>query len=417
MPQALVYNPTSSSAVTLPLYDPREERASRRRFGRHEVEKLALANSLYVPTGKWPSRGWVLLRRSDYNQITNLYRTDFQLQITDFVHGQLTFKNLAIVQARCVSRGVAADPNAIYLVELTDLQGCLWSSWFQFPTNSQYNVRSPAYPEQFDSASLNGGVAWTWDGMVGDLWKQMGAFLGAYPGLPIAPLSTPEGYIFPGIPAWEAMNLILDHLGLTTSEDLTKAAPYGIVQIGGADATFSALQAKYANLLEEDMEWIDAGSGRLPGQVIVYFHRRNQYYGTEETVRNDNLQWSTTPLYAVTVPAPAQFANAAGTHSIWTSFTVRFDIDGNPLAADVAAAQAVATMRVQEYYNRAYRGTVGYLRQVYAGALPFYAGSLVDGVRWYQDFVRGDFGWCTELARGPQPPWPEVSIDVGRFSY
>ncbi len=54
------------------------------------------------------------MRRSDYNQI-NLFATNLQLQIDDFLPltPPITFQNLAIVQARCVSRGIASDPNAI----------------------------------------------------------------------------------------------------------------------------------------------------------------------------------------------------------------------------------------------------------------------------------------------------------------
>lgn len=406
-----------ASGVACPLYDPRLAREHRARFFRDDIPELQYANSLFVPSGKWPVRGWVLVRRGDYNAIPNLYATDFGLQIDDFANGPLLFRNLVLVQARCVTRGLAADPNAVYLVELTDHQGVLWNPWAHFPTSSQYNVVSPAYPGQYHLASLGpGGVPWTWDQMVGDLWGQMGAFLGPYPGLPAAPAGTPENYVFVGESCWKALNRVLDYLGLTMSCDLTQAAPYGINTLGGADARFAALLARYAGLLEDDYEWIDAGSGRVPGQVIVYFHRRNQDYGTEETVRNDLLQWSTSPFYAVTVPGPAPYNQAAGTGHLWADFTVRFDVDGNPLAADVATAAVLAQERADDYYARVTRGTAGYLRRVYAGALPFYAGGLVDGVRWFMDFRRpgpdgiSRFGWCTELIRGPQPPWPQVEV-------
>lgn len=403
--------------INLPLYDPRFARDSRQRFYRDDIPELMLANSLYQPTGRWPARGWILLRRGDYNQITNFYRTDFQLEIDDFTNGGLIFTDLAIVQARCVTRGIASDPNAIYLVEFTDNTGILWNPWVKFPTNSQYNVRAPAYPEMQYSASLNGGALWTWDTMIRDLWDQMSTQLGAYPGLPIVPAGTPENFIFPGMSCWEALNRVLGYLGLEISRDLTKGGPYGIVQAGAANAAFTAQLANFAGLLEDDYEYMDAGSGRIAGQVTVFFHRRNQYYGTEETVRNDSFQWSSTPLYQVTIPGPIQFRASAGTHYIWTEFTVRFDIDNNPLAADVATAATIAAERAAQYYTRATRGTLGFLRQVYAGALPFAAGSLVDGVRWFMDFRRGDFGWCTELVRGAQPPWKEVDVEMQGGSY
>jgi hypothetical protein len=412
MPNTFTFNPGSAGKVVCQLYDSLLVRQDRQQFMRDEIADLEYANSLYVPAGRWLTRGWILLRRQDYNLITNLYRTDFQLQIDDLVHPPLIFKNLAIVQARCVTRGLAADPNAIYLVEITDGQGVMFTPWFAIGTNSQYNVRAPAYPEQYYSATLNGSVPWTWNGMVGDLWNQASAYLGTFPGLPTTPAGTPENFIFPGVPLWLAINQVLDLLGMTIAEDLTQNTPYTIVQIGAADANFTAQQAKYAGLLEEDFEWIDSGSGRIPGTMIVYFHIRNQYYGTEETVRRDVFQWATVPLYSVTVPAPAQFASAQGVGYLIDDFTVRQDIDGNPLAADVATAASIATERVTQYYNKAYRGTVGYMRQLYAGALPFVAGSQVDGVRWFQDYRRGEFGWNTGIIRGPQPPWPQLSGEM-----
>lgn len=414
--------------VNAPLFDPRHERDLRERFGRPAVPELRLANSLYVSGGRWPARAWVLVRRGDYN-LFNLYATNFQLVINDLRQAQqpLTFKNLAIVQARCVSRGVAADPDAVYLVELTDRRGVIDSPWFSAPTESFYNVLAPAYSaatsthDRYYQGSLNSGTPWDWNGMVGDLWGQLSLYLGPYPGLPVTPEGTPEGFTFIGVSCWEALNKVLCLLGLSVAVDLTNANPYTIVQGGAADANFAALTTLYAGLLEDDMEWVDGGSGRVPGSVVVYGHRRNEQYGTEETVRRDLLQWSQAPFYSVTVPAPAAFSAAAGQHHLWVEMTVRFDADGNPNAADATAFAAVAAERVTQYYQEVFRGTQGYMRRTYAGALPFATGSLVDGVCWHMDFTPqrprspGEpplgVGWRTELVRmtGNAPAWEEVA--------
>jgi hypothetical protein len=397
----------SRPGAVLPLFDPRPAREHRRRFLRDDVSELRHANSFFCPGGRWAARGWVLVRRGDYDLLTDLYRTDFQLQIDDFLTGGLTFPNLAVVQARCVSRGLAADPDALYLVELTDARGLLHNPWAAFPTATLYNVPSPAYPGQFYATSTAGGTPWTWDEMVRDLWEQMGAFLGAYPGLPTTPGGAPEGFFFPGVPALAALARVLDHLGLTLSANPLLEGPYGVVVPGAADAAHAALLARFAGRLEDDLEFIDAGSGRVPGLVTVYFHRRNAFYGTEETVRRDNLQWAAEPFYAVTVPAPAPFDAAAGTGHLWDDFTVRYDVDGSPLAADALTAAAIAAERVGQYFQRITQGTIGYFKQVYAGALPFYAGSQLDGVCWRQTGTP-DGAWRTELIRGPQPPWPDL---------
>lgn len=406
---ATVGSPGNTQTVTLPLFDPRWVREHRARLRFDSPPELALANSLYIASGRWPARGWILLKRGDYNQITNLFRTDFQLQINDFSNPQLTFQNLAIVQARCVTKGVSADPNAIYLVELTDHQGVLANPWGQWPTSSQYNVVAPAYPGQFYQQTLNAGAVWTWNSLVQDLWTQM-PLLGPYPGLPVTPTGTPENYVFPGEGCWDALNHVLDHLGLTISTDLTQASPYGIVVPGAEDTNFTNLQTQHLNIMEEDYEYLDSGAARAPGGVFVFFHRANQFYGTEETVRRDNFQWQGTPLYSIFVTAPSPYNASPGQGYLWADVSVRYDVDGKPLAADVAAAQVVAQSLANAYYTRITRGTAGYLRQVYGGVLPFTAGSQVDGVRWFQ--VDGRAGWRTGIMRGPQPPWPEMHVEV-----
>jgi hypothetical protein len=393
-------NTFGTALIQVPLSDPRDPRRFRQRFFREAVPELEYANSLYVPGDDRPARGWILLTRSRYDKVRG-YGNSFTLNLADVQSNtSLTFTNLAIVQARCVTRGVAADPSAVYLVELTDQRGILANQWFDFPTNVYYNVLAPAYPTLYYSQSMNGGSPWTWSGMIGDLWGQMTTFLGAFPGLPVTPSGTPTNWNLPGVSAWNAMNAMLEHVGLSVSCDLTKAMPYGIVSYGANDATFDALTLKYAGNLQDDLEWIDVGSGRVPGTVVVLFRRINQYYGTEETVRRDSLQWETSAIYPVGAAAPAFFAGAQGTHFIHDDFPVRYDIDGNPLSADVATANAVAAERVQQYFGVIYSQTAGYMDRTYAGVLPFYAGSQVDGVCWRQDYAQGRGAWRTQIMRG-----------------
>jgi hypothetical protein len=49
--------------ATFPLVDPRIVRDSRMRFRRDEIPELAYANSFFCPSGRWPARGWILVRR------------------------------------------------------------------------------------------------------------------------------------------------------------------------------------------------------------------------------------------------------------------------------------------------------------------------------------------------------------------
>ena len=394
-----------------PLIDARCIRDHRRRFRRDLFPELDRANSYYSMSGRWPDVGWLLLDRKSYNAV-NPYATDLVLEIEDFVNPPLTITGLTVVQARCVTRGLASDPNSIYLIQVTNGEGVLYNPWFQFPTSSQYNCRAPAYDGSYYSGSLQGGtIPWTWDGMVGDLWGQAGAILGTYPHLPTAPTGTPEGFDFVGVPLWEAVNRITDYLGMSISG--TNAAPT-ITVSGAADTAYQSMVTKYVPFLEDSMEYLDAGSGRVPSQVVVYFRRRNQVYGTEETVRDDTFQWQNAPVYAVTVPAPAQFAGALGTGYLWTDFTVRYDMNGNQLASDVATATTIAAERVVQYFATIYRGTQGFLRHAYVGALPFVTGSMVDGVRWHQTGAQNETdeysGWRTEVIRGFI--WPEATFPL-----
>lgn len=412
-------NTFGSATLQFALCDPRSVRENRWRFRRDSLVLLERANSFYCPTGRWASKGWILLPRSEYDQLDK-YSTALQLNIsaTAKPNNVSTLKNLSIVQARCVTRGLSADTDALYLVEITDGRGLLHNEWYQCPTGADdrsaivpcYNIRSPAYPQTFHPGSMFGDTTWTWATMLEDMWFQMNQrssnALGAWPGLPSAPAGTPEGFWFPGVPAWTALCDILDHLGMTVACDLTQDSPFTIVSLGAADA-MAALKAKYATNLEDDLEWIDIGAARVPATVEVLFKRRNSVYGTEETVRYDTFQWDMTPLYSVTVSAPAEFAAATGVHHLWSDFTVRYDMDGTPLAADTATAAAIAQERVTQYFAR----IVGTDTQTYAGALPFATGPQVHGVCWSQDYMNQERqGWRTQLVRGPQPPWPGVWV-------
>lgn len=416
----------SQALLLFPIYDAREVRANRQRFRRDALRALERANSFYCPAGRWPSRGWILLTRFALNSL-NKYSRSLQLNIGDTTSSGNVgpLGNLSIVQAQCVTRGLAADLGALYLVELTDNRGVLCNQWFSFPTVSAYNIRAPAYPSTdrggtFYPESMNGGVSprttWTWNTMVGDLWTQMGTFLGAYPGLPYAPDGTPEGFWFPGMPAWTALCDILDHLGMTVAVNHQSATPYTIVSCGAADAAFSTMQALYRPSLEDDLEWLDVGAGRVPATIVVMFRRRGSVYGTEETVtygdNNIAKQW-TMPNAAIcyvsvsVADITTAFTGAMGTHHVWSDFTVRYDHNNVVDPNDVAFATVLARQRATEYLGRI--DPAAYMSQTYAGARPFVTGSRVDGVRWFQDYSGQDRqGWKTQIVHGPNPPWPDL---------
>ena len=403
-----------------PIYDPREVMGNRRRFRRGTVALLDRCNNFYCPAGCFPSRGWVLMARSDYTRL-DPYSKTLQLDIGDTnAQGNVQpLTGLSIVQAQCVTRGLATDPNALYLVEITDARGILSNRWFQFPTTktSVYNIRAPGYPTSdrggtFYSESMNGATTWTWSTMLENLWNQMGTFLGTWPGLPDVPDGTPEGYWLGGVPAWGALCDVLDHLGMMVAVDHQSSTPYTIVRDGAEDSTFTTLQTSYRPSLQDDLEWIDVGAGRVPLTVRVFFKRHGGVYGTEETTpyRSDNMamQWSIPPAYSVDVTTTdlglTAFAGAVGTHSIWSNYKVRYDQNNAIIAHDAAYALTLARQQALHYYGRI--DPAQYLSQTYAGARPFVTGSRVDGVRWYHG--EGRQAWKTQIVHGPQPPWIDL---------
>src|SRR5437868_2302810 len=107
---------SSGGADVFDLFDPRLIRSARAARLRNDIPELRYANSLYISNGMFPARAWFLMRRGDFVRI-DPYSTTLQLNITDLGANPagLTFKNLTVVQARCVSRGIAADPNSLYL--------------------------------------------------------------------------------------------------------------------------------------------------------------------------------------------------------------------------------------------------------------------------------------------------------------
>lgn len=401
---------------TYPLYPSAGLNDLRTRFRLEPIAALERANGIWIPGGKWPARGWILLSGTDYADLRSqlgLYSINYDLNLEDVeTKQQITLQNLCIVQARCVTSGVPGDGNALYLIELTDCRGMLWNPWFQVPTASYYNVPAPAYPGRFYDGSLEAGAEWNWAAMLRDLWEQMETHLGDWPGLPVSPPWPPRNYIFPGVSGWLALNRLLSHLGCTVAVDLTIDQCYTIASYEQTDATFTELATKHAGKLEDDWQYIDAGAARIPGNVIVHFHRRNKYYGTEETLTLNSNQWEMRSFYTVEIAAPADYPDATGTHFLWDDFPVQYDRDGNPEAVDVATAEAIAQERVDQYYATITRAGFGYMRRVYTGLLPFVTGPQVDGVCYRQNGQQAG-GWRTEIVRGMNPPWEWMGANNG----
>lgn len=421
----MAQNAFGDSVQQYPLIDPRSVRENRKRFRRDTIVPLEYANSFYCPAGRQPCRGWILLARGDYDKL-NQYSTQLQLTIgaPNYPDNVQTLQNLSIVHAQCVTRGLASDPNAIYLVELTDARGVLANKWFQQPTVSMYNVWQPGFQQLFYPQSLNDGAPWDWTGILQDLWNQMPS-LGAWPLFNAdSPdyLPPPEGIWFQGVSVWHALCDILDHLGLTVTCNLAQnpsgQQAFNIIAQGAPDTAFSAQQQRYTTNIEDDLEWIDIGASRVPAFVVVLFRRRNTIYADGNPVtylsgKMSATQWGMTTYYSVTTEAPSIGGiSTSGIHYIWSDFTVRYDGSNNPLSADASKASALAVVLTDRYFDRIYYRLSGFMSQTYAGALPFITGSQVGGVCYYQDYRHDDRqGWRTQIVRSTPPMWRDIYAD------
>lgn len=389
-----------------PLYGADMVLENRRHFRRAFLPQVVRANCLYVPAGRWPAQGWLLMRRADFLNLNTAAAQS--LVVNDGVHGNVTFNGLYVVQARSVTEGVPDDKDAVLLVQVTDSRGLYFNPWYQLGTTSQYNVIAPAYPNEYYELTMDGAAAFKWTRMVRDLWLQM-PLLGSYPGLPVSPNSTPENWSFPGLPVWLALNEVLDQLGCVVSANLSAASQYGIIAAGSADATFTAFEN--ANVAEDEYPFIDSGAGRAPGTLVVYFHRRNRYYGTEETVARTTGQWQTSELYSVSVTATAagfpSFNSNPGVGFLWSDYTVEFDENNSPIASSLAGAVTIAVDQAASYYALIQRGTSGMMDRTYTGAQALGTSGQIDGVRWYQ---HGNMGWRMQVIRGFL--WDEVQFNT-----
>src|SRR5438270_97081 len=74
--------------------------------------------------------------------------------------------------------------------------------------------------------------------------NSFGVQLGAFPGLPRTPGGTPEGWIFQGMRAWDALTTLLTRIGCALRRDLTLATgQFTIVTVGQSDSAVNATLA------------------------------------------------------------------------------------------------------------------------------------------------------------------------------
>lgn len=388
----------------LGLCSPLSEAANLAELGRTPPPEFARCNSLVNPLGREPARAYVLMLREDLNKLNlNALHT---LTFGDSLGNRVSALNLVVIQEPLALTGdnPLGDTRTSYFVQLADARWRVRNPNYQIPVNLQYNVRAPAYAAAggatiYYADSLNAGAAWTWLTLVQSLWGTMSAQLGTAPAaLPFTPDGTPEGWIFAGVPAWDALCDVLDRIGCAVTWT-PGTGVYSLVRIGAADAASDLVisKAESAHRKILDGEYPSVVRGKLPYGVRVFFHRSSQYAGTEEAATRTTSQWQTGSVYNVDVVGPNAATAEPGTyHLIWDDLTAVYSPAG--VLQNGAALATRAAERSADYF-RQHSGVGGNrLWKTYGGLVNIAPGSTVRGVAWRQD-QQG--GFVTEIVRSP----------------
>ena len=347
---------------------------------------LGRSNSFAMPLHE-ASHAWVLVARSAINTLDLNARHTLNFISDVPVLTSITWQNLVVCREpqAVIPSNIDADPLGAILVELADVRWLCKNPTYAVPISARYNVRNAATgATPYTTDSLDGAVAWTWATMVEDIWTTMATWLGTFPGLPFVPDGTPEGWVFPGVSAWDALTAVLMRLGCAVRADLTLDAgsQFSIVQIGAADAATDTAITDAIDLDRKihDGEFEDETLGRMPYGVRVFFAR---YGGT------------LTPPHPVDKIGPLSADAEPGVYTpIWDDLPAIYDASNvlqNGAACDTRAAE-----RSADFYRMRDDGG-GRLWQRFSGLLELSTGSTLKGVRWVAD----DRGVWTEIVRHP----------------
>lgn len=396
-----------------PCIDPRQLHADAVRLGwpvhwaailnpwtsPHDVDSgqgySLLPNSWTNPRGITSGQGWILLTRASLDAIftddsdQDEFDLTFSLDpkevagLTVAETQAATQSLLHIVQATCVSAGLRDDPNCAYLVELADRRRLARLA----PIDAAYNVLSTPGTQDYFIATMNVVddelVAWGWSDMVEDVWNNLTAWLGDYPGLPFDPDGDPQNFTFYGsAPAIDALGFILDRIGCALV--MNAEGVFDIVQVGAEDGDADlALDEDGDN--DEMRVWdedpIVPDQGRIPSTIRVQFPVQLAVADTT----------GATPWYHIDVSAPGP----EGTIVINDDLAAVYDdsdslTNGTALTSRANERAAVYLLALQADPVRRYYG----LPLDDGGLQP---GSLVESVRWGD---RGR-GIVTEVVNNP----------------
>jgi hypothetical protein len=375
------------------------------------------ANSYLTQIGPYPGRGWLLMRRGHIDQLPFPSGLS-DLTIEDGAGGSVTIKDLLVIRTACQTPGVMAnDPNAVHLVEVADCRWLAQNPYFANPTESQYNIRAPAggsYTYYAESTPGDDGTTpFTWQEVLDDLWTDINVpELGVSPKLQTSPdgvnnftnyspNGNPEGLKFLKVPAWAAYNFVLRRLGFGFALNPLASRQAALYRIGDPDGGLTSAESTWYSRRTGDDEAQENLRAKVPAQLQICFHKFSPDYGTEPTTAADDTQWSSAPIYTVTVTNPFAMTvglEAGSTAVLWDDMCALTDASGS--VTNMSALADRANERMYDYYRMVQTGGT-IRRRGYIGILSdngFLPGLQVTGIGWYD--LGG--GCVTLVSRQPQ---------------
>lgn len=230
-------------------------------------------NSFRCPLGGEVGRGWILLPRGSIDELDldAYHDLTFTVRIAG-IQQRVTVKDLILVRADCLTPGLPLDPAAAYLCEIADRRHVFrWR-----PVNRAYNIRSgtgSGASAYFTASLTSEEEPWTWQEIVTNLWNTVGAdVLGETDTLPFTPDGTPEGLIYYGSNAWDALTDVLQRLQCAVRWNPLLNV-YSIVRIGAADSQADEALEKFDAYRVWDRETVQSNLGRYTVRVRVHFRK------------------------------------------------------------------------------------------------------------------------------------------------
>lgn len=347
------------------------------------------ANRFECPLGTKSGQSYVLMRRGELDALSaaNQLNRPNDLVFVDASQQTRTFKNLHIVGTRCIVPDYPNSPDSTHLVELADRRRLFG----MIAADSAFNIRQvPA--GGFTAATINAGVAWTWQQVITQLAAKIPSyFLTPNPALrlPVTSDGTPDGLDFRGWRLGDALQWVLDRLGLALAWH-PFADVYSIVQPGQTQAGLAAAETAQLAVRLFDAEPLNLWYGQVPFFVSVYFRKQGGSGGA----------YGATPWLVKSIAASDVGVDpnkAAGEVILFDDLPATYQAD---TLTNNTALTARATARATEFYaiRQCFEGHA--YHKTYSGFLDaFTAGSQVRSVTWQN------------LAGGPHDGWPLTIVD------